>query len=184
MTAYRASKVCAECVAWDFIDKEKPSFTITTICEPMVFGSRVSGFKSLDDMNTSNASIWSLVTSGKDTEIPETRGPAEVDVRDVAFTHVTALEKLINRNERYLIAAGSWSDQAVVDIVHESTSIPVSIKETTPVGTKGQQLPDHFQIDSCKTQKELDVTCIPLRKTIEDLVLQLVELQKNLGSKN
>jgi nucleoside-diphosphate-sugar epimerase len=24
LTAYRASKVCAECVAWDFIDKEKP----------------------------------------------------------------------------------------------------------------------------------------------------------------
>ena len=58
----------------------------------------LSGFKSLDDINTSNASIWSLVTSGKDAKVPETRMPAEVDVRDVAYTHVAALEQ-IDRHE-------------------------------------------------------------------------------------
>jgi nucleoside-diphosphate-sugar epimerase len=184
LMAYRASKVCAERAAWTFIEKEKPSFTIATICEPMVFGPRAGGFKSLDDINTSNAALWSLVTSGKDAEIPETRAPTEVDVRDVAHTHVAALEQMRDTNERYLISAGNWSNQKIADLVHESTVIPESIKNTTPIGTKGQQLPDHFQIDSSKAQKELGITYIPLKKTTEDLILQLVELQKKLDTKD
>ncbi|CAF0893036.1 unnamed protein product [Rotaria sp. Silwood1] len=181
MTAYRASKVCAERAAWEFIEKEKPSFTIATICEPMVFGPRVNGFKSLDDVNTSNAIVQSLITSGKDAQVPETRVPVEVDVRDVAYTHIAALERSTDTNERYLIAGGTWSFQEIADIVHESTIIPDNVKNTTPVGTKGQQLPDHYQLDSSKAQKELGVKYTPLKKTIEDLVLQLAELQKTLG---
>ncbi|CAF0980169.1 unnamed protein product [Rotaria sp. Silwood1] len=181
MTAYRASKVCAERAAWEFIEKEKPSFTIATICEPMVFGPRVNGFKSLDDVNTSNAIVRSLITSGKDAQVPETRVPVEVDVRDVAYTHIAALERSTDTNERYLIAGGTWSFQEIADIVHESTIIPDSVKNTTPVGTKGQQLSDHYQLDSSKAQKELGVKYTPLKKTIEDLVLQLAELQKTLG---
>jgi nucleoside-diphosphate-sugar epimerase len=180
-TVYRASKVCAERAAWEFIDKEKPSFTIATICEPLIFGPHVHGFKSLDDIHTSNASLWSLITSGKDAKVVEPRLTKEVDVRDVAYTHVAALERMTDTNERYLIAAPeSWSQQKLVDIVHESNVIPTSIKDTTPIGTKGQQLPDHFGIDSSKAQKELGVTFIPFKKTIEDLMLQFDELLKIL----
>ena len=38
MMGYRASKTFAEKAAWDFIEKEKPSFTLSTINPPMVFG--------------------------------------------------------------------------------------------------------------------------------------------------
>jgi nucleoside-diphosphate-sugar epimerase len=181
MTAYRASKVCAERAAWEFIEKEKPSFTIATICEPLVFGPRTDGFNSLEDINTSNGSIWSLITSGKDAKVPETRVPMEVDVRDVAYTHVAALEQQTETNERYLIAGGIWSYQELANIIHGSTVIPKSIKDTTPVGIKDQQLPDHYKIDSSKAQKDLGVTYIPFKKTAEDLILQLVKLQETLG---
>jgi nucleoside-diphosphate-sugar epimerase len=177
---YRASKVCAERAAWDFIEKEKPAFTIATICEPLVFGPRADGFKTMDDMNTSNGNIWSLLTSGKDAAMPEPRVPSEVDVRDVAYTHVAALERMVDTNERYLIAAGSWSHQEIADIVHASETIPEQIKNTTPVGTKGKSLPEHFQIDSSKAEKELGVTFIPLKKTVEDIALQFVKLQDTL----
>jgi nucleoside-diphosphate-sugar epimerase len=183
VTVYRVSKVCAERAAWDFIEKEKPAFTIATICAPMVIGPRVGGFKSMNDLNTSNAAVWSLVTSGKNASVPETRVPAEIDGRDVAYTHVAALEQLTDTSDRYLVSAASYSQQEIVDIVHESSVIPESIKNTTPVGTKGQQMTDHYEIDSSKAQKELHVTYIPLKKTIEDLVLQFVELQETLGSK-
>ncbi|UJR38665.1 hypothetical protein I4U23_031331 [Adineta vaga] len=182
-TAYRASKVCAERAAWEFMEKEKPSFTIATICEPMIFGPSVRGFKSLDDIRTSNLSIWSLITSGHDAQIPDARVPMEVDVRDVAYTHIAALERIIDTNERYLIAAGAWNNQRIVDIVHESAIIPKSIKDTTPYGTKGQQLSEHYTIDSSKAQKELGVTYIHFQKTIEDLMLQFAELQKILEQK-
>jgi nucleoside-diphosphate-sugar epimerase len=175
---YCASKLLAEKAAYDFIEKQKPTFTIATICEPMVYGPRTDNLKSTDDLNTSNAQIWKLVTSGKDAEIPEVRLPWEIDVRDVAFTHVAALEHQTKTNERYLIAAQSFSNQEIVDIVHESTKIPSSIKETTPRGTQGQRLPEHYQIDSKKAQQQLGVKYIPLKTTIEDLVLQLVEIQK------
>ena len=180
MTAYRASKVCAERAAWNFIDKEKPAFTIATICEPLVFGPRASGFKSLNDVNTSNAVVRTLITSGKDAQLPETRVPFQVDVRDVARAHVAALERSTDKNERYLIAGGTWSFQEVANITHESNVIPDRIKNTTPIGIKDQTLPDHYEINSSKAQKELGITCTPLKKTIEDLIVQLAELETKL----
>ena len=177
-TAYRASKVCAERAAWNFVEKQKPSFTIATICEPMVYGPRSGGFQSSDEINTSNAAIWSLVTSGKNVQIPDTRTLLWVDVRDVAYTHVAALEDATNTNERFLIAAGEFSNQKIADIVHESEVISQSIKDGTPVGINDQQLPDHYTIDSSKAQKQLGTTYIPLKKTIEDLLSQFAELQQ------
>lgn len=181
IVVYGVSKVCAERAAWEFIEKEKPSFTLATLCEPLVFGPSVNGFKSVDDIHTSNASLWSLVNSGKDGKVPETRFPKEIDVRDVAYAHVAALQRLTDTNERYLIAAmESWSQQQILDIVHESSIIPACIKNTTPIGTKGQQLPAHFDIDSTKAQKELGVTYKPFRETIEDLMLQFAQLKNTL----
>lgn len=174
---YCASKLLAEKAAWNFIEKQNPTFTIATICEPMVHGPRVDNLKSLDDLNTSNANIWRLVTSGKDAEIPPTRLPWQVDVRDVAFAHVVALENQTKTSERYIVAAQDYSNQEIVDIVHESTKIPSKIKDSTPRGTPGERLPEHYQIDTTKAQKELGVTYIPLKKTIEDLILQLAAIQ-------
>lgn len=174
---YCASKTLAERAAWNFIEKQQPTFTIATLCEPMVYGPRADNLKSLDDLNTSNAAIWKLVTSGKDAEVPVARMPWEIDARDVAFAHVAALERQTKTNERYIIAAQSFSNQEIVDLVHESTKIPSNIKDTTPRGTPGQRLPEHYQIDSSKAQKELGVTYIPLKTTIEDLILQLVKIQ-------
>jgi len=42
MAGYRASKTFAEKAAWDFVEKEKPNFTLSTINPPMVFGPVVS----------------------------------------------------------------------------------------------------------------------------------------------
>jgi nucleoside-diphosphate-sugar epimerase len=43
-TGYRASKTFAEKAAWDFLEKEKPNFTIATVNPPLVFGPIVSLF--------------------------------------------------------------------------------------------------------------------------------------------
>jgi nucleoside-diphosphate-sugar epimerase len=42
MMGYRASKTFAEKAAWEFLEKEKPNFTLSTINPPMVFGPIVS----------------------------------------------------------------------------------------------------------------------------------------------
>lgn len=42
VNGYRASKTFAEKAAWEFVEKEKPNFTVSTINPPMVFGPIVS----------------------------------------------------------------------------------------------------------------------------------------------
>ena len=42
MMGYRASKTFAEKAAWEFLEKERPNFTLSTINPPMVFGPIVS----------------------------------------------------------------------------------------------------------------------------------------------
>ncbi|CAF3331275.1 unnamed protein product [Rotaria socialis] len=181
LTAYRASKTCAERAAWEFLDKEKPSFTIATICAPMVFGPRINGLQSLDDMNSSNSFLWLLITSSKDAQISDRKLRFQVDVRDVAYTHVEALERCTDTCQRYLIAAETWSHQAIADIVHQSLVIPDSIKNTTPIGIEDEKLPHIYNIDSSRAQNELGVTYIPLKMTIEDLILQFLKLKEILA---
>jgi hypothetical protein len=53
------------------IEKEKGSFTTATICEPMLFGPRLGVFKSLNDVNTFNFSVCSLIRSGKNGQVPQ-----------------------------------------------------------------------------------------------------------------
>lgn len=181
LTVYRASKTCAERAAWEFIDKEKPTFTIATICAPMVFGPRINGLNNLDDINSSSSFIWSLITRGKDAELPDKRLRYEIDVRDVAYAHVEALERFTDTSQRYLIAAEAWSYQSISDIIHHSPIIPDKIKNTTPLGTKGEALSPIYKMDSSKAQKDLGVTYISLKKTIEDSMLQFAELKEKLA---
>lgn len=42
VAGYRASKTFAEKAAWEFVEKEKPNFTLSTINPPMVYGPIVS----------------------------------------------------------------------------------------------------------------------------------------------
>lgn len=177
---YRTSKVCAERAAWDFLEKEKPSFTIATICPPLVFGPRADGFKSLQDMNTSNGTVWTLINSGKDAKTPGTSVPIFIDVRDVANIHVAALEKGVETSERYFTSGGIWSSQMIADIIHESEVISETIKSSTPIGVPHQQLPDHFQADCSKVKTQLGIEFTSLKTSIEDLVSQFEKLKQTL----
>jgi nucleoside-diphosphate-sugar epimerase len=46
MMGYRASKTFAEKAAWDFVEKEKPNFSLSTVNPPMVFGPIVSSLNN------------------------------------------------------------------------------------------------------------------------------------------
>lgn len=62
---YKASKTFAERAAWDFVEKEKPNFSITTINPPVVFGPVIVRPGSIDDINTSNQSFMILFRVGR-----------------------------------------------------------------------------------------------------------------------
>lgn len=67
-----ASKTFAEKAAWEFLEKEKPAFTLSTILPPLVFGPVSQSISSLDSLNTSNKFIHGFVAGPAQDEIPPT----------------------------------------------------------------------------------------------------------------
>jgi nucleoside-diphosphate-sugar epimerase len=82
--AYSLSKKLAEKAAWDFVETEKPAFSITTLNPPMVYGPPAQDFESIDKLNTSSKDIYRLI-NGSEKTVPATGLPAYVDVRDRMF---------------------------------------------------------------------------------------------------
>ncbi|KAF2191103.1 NADPH-dependent methylglyoxal reductase-like protein GRE2 [Zopfia rhizophila CBS 207.26] len=119
MQGYRASKTFAEKAAWEFLEKDEPNFTITTINPPMVFGPIIHNLESLENMNTSNQRIlWAAQGKFKD-EIPATGIHIWVDVRDVAEAHVAAFEKSDAANKRFFTLAGYFSNKEITQIIRK-----------------------------------------------------------------
>ncbi|KAK9249216.1 hypothetical protein V1506DRAFT_527370 [Lipomyces tetrasporus] len=167
-TTYRASKTFAEKTAWDFVEKEKPNFTITTINPPLVWGPMIHDVTP-ETVNTSNASVWALV-NGSQATIPATPVPAWVDVRNVAEAHVNALETPAAENQRYFIVAGKYSYKEVSDIVLKNFP-ELTGKVPTEGVISSKKL---YDVDNSKSKKELGIEYISLEQSIVDLTKQLV----------
>ncbi len=56
-TAYCGSKTFAEKAAWEFVEKEKPNFTVSTINPPMIYGP-LDQDASIDHLNTSSKDVY------------------------------------------------------------------------------------------------------------------------------
>lgn len=89
LDGYYTSKKLAEKAAWDFIENEKPHFSLTTLCPPFVFGPPEQEVSSLDQLNTSAAVMYKLFTG--ETQTVENGEFIWVDVRDLALAHVLAI---------------------------------------------------------------------------------------------
>jgi nucleoside-diphosphate-sugar epimerase len=117
---YQASKKFAELSAWDFVKTEKPHFSITTLRPPMIYGPPIHDPPSLDRLNESNSQLWKIISSGRDTEVPDAHTPLFVDVRDIAMAHVLAIESPKAENQRFTVIGGQYSNQEVCCAIDES----------------------------------------------------------------
>lgn len=129
--SYLASKTFAEKAAWDFVENEKPSFTLTTLNPPMVYGPVIHALSSLDAINTSNARFVSLLKGSPSTPCPPTVNYLFIDVRDLALAHVLALEKPEAAGHRFLVTAGNYSNAEAAQIIGEEYP---EFKDKMPVG--------------------------------------------------
>jgi nucleoside-diphosphate-sugar epimerase len=89
VTAYWASKKFAEQAAFEYVERNKPNFTITGICPSMVYGSAAHTINKLTQLNTSSADIYRLINSSENS-VPETEIFGYVDMRDVGEAHAPA----------------------------------------------------------------------------------------------
>ncbi|CAO2658298.1 Nn.00g060210.m01.CDS01 [Neocucurbitaria sp. VM-36] len=179
-TAYRAAKTVAETSAWEFIEVEKekgraPAFDLVSLCPAMVFGPYVNAEavpKKSEELGESVRIIWDLITAGADSVVPPTKGPVWVDVVDVAVAHIKALELEDAGGERFLLAAGTYCNQEIVDIVRE-----LGLAKEVPVGTPGKRESNaHFGINSAKAERVLDIQWITMKESLQNLVPQLLSI--------
>lgn len=172
--AYRVSKTIAENSAWDFMKSNSPSFDLCVLCPTMVFGPLYSTklISNLKELNFSNQIIMKLLDSS-DTEIPPTRNPVWVDVRDLAEYHVTALAKVEASHQRFLISAGDYDNQEIADLLREN--LPEENALRIPVGTPGHRISGtHYTTDSSKGEELLQVPYRTLESSVLDLSKQLL----------
>lgn len=167
---YRASKTFAERAAWEFVEKEKPNFTLATMCPPLVLGPIVHYLNSLDSLNTSNQRIRDIVQGKAKEQIPETGTFIWVDVRDLALAHVLAAEKEAAGNKRFFVVEGYFSNKEIADIVEKNYP---QYKERLPTSsTPGGRRPEEglYKIDNSRVKEVLGLKFRSLEQSIVDTV--------------
>ena len=170
---YRASKVFAEKAAWDFVEKEKPNFTLSTLCPPLVLGPIIHYLQGLDNLNTSNQRIYSIISGKTKEELPATGTFVWVDVRDLALAHIRAAEIDEAQGKRFFITAGYFSNEEIADIIRDNFS---DLKDKLPSkGVKGGGYPEEgiFKYDNSRTKQVLGIEFTDLKKSIVDTVKSL-----------
>ncbi|RDL38294.1 putative NADPH-dependent methylglyoxal reductase GRP2 [Venustampulla echinocandica] len=176
---YRASKTFAEKAAWEFLEKEKPNFTIATVCPPLVFGPVVHYLNDLKAINTSNARIRDAI-EGKWTEgIPETGVYIWTDVRDLALAHVRALERPEAANKRFFVTAGYFSNRVLANIIRKN--YPKLADKLPGDSVQGGDYPEGgqasvYKTDNSRTREVLGIEFRSLESSIVDLVKSLLEV--------
>lgn len=170
---YRASKVFAEKAAWEFVEEEKPNFSLSTMCPPLVLGPIVHYLNSLDALNTSNQRIRDTMLGKYKDEIPETGIYIWVDVRDLALAHVLAVEKAEAANKRFFITEGYFTNRKIAESIAKSYP---ELKDKLPTDkAKGGDFPKEgiYGIDNSRTKDVLGIKYRSFDESIRDTVKSL-----------
>ncbi|KAJ8118447.1 hypothetical protein OPT61_g580 [Boeremia exigua] len=169
---YLGSKTFAERAAWDFVQKEGPSFGLTTINPPAVLGPVIHHLASLDAINTSNEAIAAIVQGKWKDGAPPTFTSPWVDVRDVALGHVLALETATASGRRFLMHGGFLSHADYVAIARKNFP---SLREKLPQHVEDETLSDPL-VDTTPARQILHLEFTTLEASVTDTIQSLLDL--------
>jgi nucleoside-diphosphate-sugar epimerase len=178
--AYFGSKKLAEKAAWNFMLEEKPSFSLITICPPLIYGPVMHHLDTLNDINTSNEFIRDITLGKFQEHIPPTPLYLWVDVRNVAYAHIQAMDAAGVENERILVVAGHYDNKAIVDVIRDEFPQLASI--LPPNSFPGDLPRDIYQYDDTKAIRCLGLKYNTLRDCVKATVATILE-QKDRGDK-
>jgi nucleoside-diphosphate-sugar epimerase len=175
---YRASKTFAEKAAWDFVEKAKPEFTLSTLNPPMVFGPIHPNLNTLSSLNTSNERIRDFIQGKAKEQIPATPIPIWIDVRDLALAHVTAIEVPDAAGKRFFATSGYFTNKEIVEIIRKN--FPEYRDQLPAESVKGGEGPDggFAKVDNSRIQKVLGIKFT----SFEDSMVDLVRSLKKIGA--
>ena len=169
-TAYRGSKTFAEKAAWNFVEKERPNFTLSTLNPPLVLGPVVHYFNNLDSLNTSNETVRDMIAGKYQKELPPTRVVLFVDVRDIALAHVRAIEREEAAGKRFFVVSGFFRNAEVADAIKKNFP---EYKDKLPDSYESDPKEFSYQIDNSRSKKVLGLEYRNLETSVVDLVKSL-----------
>lgn len=181
VAGYYGSKKLAEKAAWDFVENEKPSFDLVTLCPPMVYGPALQEVKNMDNLNTSNAAFYAIF-NGQTKELTQPGVWLWVDVRNIAQAHVAAIEKPEAANQRFLVSQGTFTIGQVADFIwkhYPERAQAKGVPKSTPANGYPQE--GNYFPDNSKSKEILGIEYIPFDTMLKDQLDQFVALEKELG---
>ncbi|CAX41646.1 D-lactaldehyde dehydrogenase, putative [Candida dubliniensis CD36] len=173
LSGYVASKKFAEKAAWDFVEKEKPNFTLSVINPVYIFGPQAFEIKNKSQLNTSSEIINGLLNSKPNDTFTNLTGYF-IDVRDVAKAHIVAFEKDSIQGKRLILAESPFTTQSILDLIHKdfpqlNSKLPKGDPSQADAWKKGES-----RIDNEKTRELLGFKFIDFKKSIDDSVVQII----------
>ncbi|GAA6010949.1 hypothetical protein JCM10207_004009 [Rhodosporidiobolus poonsookiae] len=181
---YFASKSLAERAARDWVEREKPAFTLAAVAPSTVFGiDTVPGTKSLEDLHSTLRLLLQQLWDKKEfpkrdgrTFIPETM----ISIGDVAKAHVAAaLNPSISNGHRYPLIGCRCDWPHIVKIMVERQ--PELAKHLPPVPETLEEPLSSYDFVADQVEKAFGFKYEPLESFISALADQLVELAKADG---
>jgi len=174
---YSASKALAERAAWDFMETEKPHFTLTTIAPTWILGASTDpSLKSLESArSTFQIPIQSVLDKEKVLHNPALT--SFVNVRDVALAHVKAVITPSAAEKRYLLVSGRYSNERVAVILRKK--FPDHKDRIPEVTEEEAAFPPFYSTDSEPAAKDFGIKYIGLEETITEWGAQALALPKS-----
>ena len=169
-TAYAYSKTFAEKAAIDFVEKEKPHFTVSTVHPVLVLGPQAFDLEAKGELKSTSKMLSELLKL-KDGEVPVAAFPY-VDVRDVAAAHLIEIEKPSN-GLRVITYSGRFTNQSALNIINKHFPELNLIK-----GLPTENLTGGTPVIADKSKEYLGLTYISLEKTVVDTIKQYLEVNK------
>ncbi|KAJ8101788.1 NAD(P)-binding protein [Lipomyces tetrasporus] len=167
---YRASKTFAEKAAWDFLEKEKPGFTITTLAPPLVLGPIIPSLQSLETVNTSNERTRDLLQGKMKEKYSPTGSYIFADVRDLSILHVLSIEKEEAANQRFFVCNGPFSNKELADMIR--AKFPEYADKLPGDGIPGGDYPAGgiYKTDASKAEKVFGIKWTTFEQSTVDAV--------------
>lgn len=183
--SYYGAKTHAEKTGWDFVKAKNPKFSFVSLNPPFVFGPIINHVTSIKDIGTSNSQLWTLIDgSQKGGEIPASFVWAWVDVRDLAEAHLLAYERKDVANQRFIIAAGNYTNKEIVDTYKNVADLRyvenLPTKLAPGLDADGKPEEGLFTIDNSKSKRVLGIKY----HTMEEMMKAFLESIKPLEGKS
>ncbi|KAK6198196.1 protein induced by osmotic stress [Scheffersomyces amazonensis] len=174
VSAYFGSKTFAEKAAWDFVENEKPNFTLTSINPVYVFGPQNTPPKT-KELNLSAAMVGDFLKLGPNDDVPQMQ-TAYIDVRDVAKAHIIAFEKDEAQGKRFVLADCFFDGQLILDFINNNFP---ELKGKLPVGKPGEYTAyGPTTLNDSNARSILNIEYISLEKSVVDTIKQIVHLKE------